>query len=384
MLKTPQKISPETLDDLKDVANDNIDHVLAELGFDIDSVTTAGNEIRSICPIHAGADNTTAFCYNTTYKYWRCYTKQCHEGFGNVFGLVQKVLGKKTDKEINFREAVSWLAKVLNYELEIEVFEPNEDELALSKLLKNIRRKKNVILDDTEKFKPFPIQLIDGKIEPSEYFLKQGFSKETLRKYNVGYCDDPQKPMYKRSYAPVLNDSGDMVVGVTGRTIHPECSYCGQFHIQGYGCPNENLKIKGYPKWKHYGFQKNSVFYNMNFAEEYIRKTKTVAITEGPKDVWWLDQYNFHNCLCIFGLSTSDYHLKRLLHLGVTRILVALNNDEKGIEAIEKLNNRFDNYFNMINVHHQLNGQKDIALLSPDDMINRFVPYLKSLEVKNV
>jgi DNA primase len=382
MLKTPQRISPDTLDELKDIANENIDHVLSELGFDIDEVTVAGNEIRSVCPIHDGADNTTAFCYNTTYKYWRCYTKHCHEGFDNVFGLVQKVLGKKTGKEVSFRESISWLSKVLNYELDVQVFEPNEDELELSNLLRKIKRKK-IFDNPEEKLKPFPVQLIDGKIEPSEYFLKQGFSKEIIRKYNIGYCDDPNKPMYKRAYAPVLNDSGDMVVGVTGRTIHPECEYCGQFHIQGFGCPNENHKIKGYPKWKHYGFQKNNVFYNINFAEESIRKTKTVVITEGPKDVWWLVQHGLDNCLCIFGLSTSDYHLRRLLNLGVARILVALNNDEKGIEAIEKLNNRFDSYFNMINVHKHLNGKKDIAQLPSEDMINRFVPYLKSLEVKN-
>jgi len=178
MLKVPQRISPETLEDLKDVANENIDHVLSELGFDIDSVTTAGNEIRSVCPIHDGADNTTAFCYNTTYKYWRCYTKHCHEGHGNVFGLVQQVLGKKTDKEITFRESVSWLSKVLNYELETEVFRPDEDELALSNLLKKIKRKRTFESIEEEKFKPFPIQLINGKVEASEYFLEQGFSKE--------------------------------------------------------------------------------------------------------------------------------------------------------------------------------------------------------------
>lgn len=375
------KINPETLDELRDLANENIDQVLSELGVDIDNTTLSGNEIRSVCPIHDGADNPTAFCYNTTYKYWRCYTHGCGEGCANIFGLIQKLLGKNTNRTITFKESVGWLAKILNYELNYETVEYNEDDLALNNLLKKSKRKNRQSETDS-KFKSFPIQLIDGKIEPSPYFLKQGFSHQVLKKYNVGYCDDPNKPMYCRSYAPVLNDSGSEVVGVTGRTIYEECQYCGGFHKMGKGCPKDNPTVKSYPKWLHYNFKKNEVFYNINFAERYIRDTKTVILVEGPKDIWWLNQYGAHNCLCLFGLSASEYHLKRLIHLGVSRIIIALNNDERGIEAAEKLNYKFENYFRMINIYDKLNGNKDIAELPENDMVDRFVPYLKSLEFK--
>ncbi len=373
-------ISPECLAELKDIANDKIDLVLSSLGINLDEVTTSGNEIRSCCPIHPFADNPTAFCYNTTYKYWRCFTKQCHENLSNVFGLVQKVLSKIEEREITFIEAVTWLSRLVDYPLDTENYELDENQRDLTLLLRSIRKPKKTKEDASNKdFKAFPIQIIDGKIEPSPYFLKQGFDYSILKKYNVGYCNDPSKPMYMRSFAPVLSDSGSEVIGVTGRTIHPECQYCGGFHITGYGCPKDNPKVRCYPKWLHHSFKKSQTLYNLNFAEPFIRKSKTAILTEGPKDTWWFEQHKIHNSLCIFGLSVSNYHLKRLIHLGIHNIVVALDNDEPGIDAMEKIQQKFENYFNTINIKHKLGEGQDIADLNSEQM-KSLQEYIKSLE----
>lgn len=381
MLKNNVKFSPEALDQIKDAANDNIDLILSSLGIDIDSVTTCGNEIRSICPLHEGADNPTAFCYNTTYKYWRCYTRGCSEGCGNIFGLVQKMLQKNENKRITFTECVSWLSKTLNLDIEVEEIEIDEYQRDLNQLIRSNKKiNKDVKLED--KFNAFPFDIIRNKVTPSKYFIEEGFSEEILTKYCVGFCNDPNKPMYMRSYAPILNEAGTMVIGVTGRTIHKKCIYCGEFHIEGKGCPADNPKVRGYPKWKHFGFHKSHVFYNLNFAKPYIERSRTVILTEGPKDVWWLEQHGVHNSLCIFGLSVSNLHLKRLISLGVLKVVVALDRDEPGLEAMEKINEKLSDYFVLYNINQFLGQGQDIADIPSEKMLREVVPHLKSIEAK--
>jgi hypothetical protein len=191
--------------------------------------------------------------------------------------------------------------------------------------------------------------------------------------------------MHLRSYAPVLSPDGRYAIGVTGRIKYEKCPYCPMFHEQGHGCPKDNPRIKGHAKWLHYGFNSGSVLYNEWFAEKFIRQSGVAILTEGPKDVWWLEQHDIHNSVCIFGLNFSDYHLRRLINMGVLKLVVALDNDEKGIEAMERLSNTFANYFNMVNINWMLSVGDDIADVPTGRMIREVGPYLKSLEFsKNV
>jgi hypothetical protein len=376
-------LQPTIIEQLRDEANDKIDHILSALGIDIDNSYGFTDEIRCACPVHNG-DNATSFVYNIKYKQWRCYTKRCHDGNGSIFSLVQKILSKQESRDIGFVESAVWLANQIGFPLpEDSRIDPSQMEFY--NLLKEGRNKKKLVVskqENKENFPPIPIEAFKNKIEPSWYFLEQGFDDEILRKYNVGYCDNPRKPMYLRSYAPVLDATGKLVVGVTGRIRYEGCPYCSMFHEHGNGCPKDNPRVKGYAKWIHHGFSSSAILYNSWFAERYIRDSRIAVITEGPKDVWWLEQHGIHNSLCIFGLNISQYHLKRLIGMGVSKLVVALDNDERGIEAMESINNTLANYFTMININTFLSSGEDIADTPTGRMEKEIKPYLKSLEYK--
>lgn len=346
------------------------------------------DELRCACPVHGG-DNSTAFSYSLTFKRWRCFTGHCHEDRDSIFGLVQAILSHKEEREVGFRESAIWLSELLDIPIEGE-HQINEIQLEIQKLnsqakLQNRIREKTKQTNKREKFSPIPISAISGKIQPSWYFKELGFTDEILRKYNVGYCDDQYKPMYLRSYAPVLDETGKMVLGVTGRIRFEKCEVCGDFHDpKSNGCPKDDPTIKAYAKWMHYGFNSNSVLYNSWFAEPYIKKSGTAILLEGPKDVWWLEQHGVHNSLCIFGLNVYDYHISKLIHMGATKIIVALDNDEKGIEAAEKLDQTLGNYFKLFNVKNLLKTDEDIADVSSERIENVITPYIKSLENKEI
>lgn len=378
------QINPITLEEIQEIANDRIDHVLAALDIDVDNTTGFNYEIRCSCPIHGG-DNPTAFSYSLKTKKWRCFTRRCHEGNPYITGLIIKVLSKREDRLVSFREALTWLTKVIDYPFEGSGPEINEDDLQVFHLVKQAKSKTRVKSSrnahkGTAYFPEFPIEKIDGNVEPSPYFLEEGFSEKTLRKYNVGFCDNPRKPMYMRSYAPVLDYDGKTVVGVTGRTIYPECEFCSWHHETGKGCPVDNPLVKGHPKWLHYGFNQTVAMYNANFALPHIQKTGVVILTEGPKEVWWLDQHGVHNALCILGLYISDYHVKKFINMGVRKIVVALDNDEPGLEAMERINESLADYFNLTNMNNLLSSGDDIDDVPTERMEREIVPFLKSME----
>jgi DNA primase len=382
-----QRISQVTLETIKDAANEEIDLVLTELGIDIDNSIGFADELRCACPVHGG-DNPTGFSYSTTFKRWRCFTGRCHEDRDSIFGLVGAILSQRDNREVGFRESVFWLAKLLNIQIEGEA-QIDENKLELHKLTQQAKFKQRVHKrveqrNQREKFEPVLVSSIQGKIKPSQYFLDLGFSEEILRKYNVGYCDDSRKPMYLRSYAPVLDESGEYMIGVTGRIKYEECESCGDYHEDSSrGCPRDNPMVRAYPKWIHYGFNSNSVLYNSWNAARVINDTGIAILLEGPKDVWWMEQHGIHNSVCIFGLNVFDYHVSKLIKMGATTIVVALDNDERGIEAAERLEESLGMYFKLVNINYLLGDGEDIADVDSTRMKNVIIPFLKSLENNN-
>ncbi len=359
---------------------------MSSLGFNYDNVQSGYNdEIRCACPVHDG-DNPTAFCYSINHKSWRCYTNHCEEGNFTIFGLVKKLLAKQYGREVSFRESVVWLANLLSIPIDAEG-EQSPESLEIFKLVNQAKIKSkikngtNIRTKESSSY-PFPLWKIDKKIEPSWYFLEQGFSREILTKYNVGYCDNPSKRMYLRSFVPILDEKGKNVIGVTGRTIYNKCEFCPLFHEEGKGCPKDNYQVRGFTKWLHDGFNTGSVLYNSWFAEPYVKKSGVAVLTEGTKEVWWFEQHGLHNSMCIFGLNILKYHLARLINMDVTTLVVGLDNDQRGLEAMEKINNTFDNYFKIVNINHLLSSQQDIDEISTERMNREIVPYINSLSIR--
>lgn len=370
------KISSETIALIKEAANEHLDLIFTELGINIDNLTGVAGEIRGPCPVHEG-DNPTAFCYNTSHKYWRCYTKNCHETKANIFGLVELVL-KKTNPDITFRDACLWLGRLLKIDIESQAI-VNEEELDITRSVNyaKSKRRKPVVTKESYHF-PIPVTAIKDRVQPSWYFLEKGFSESVLRKYNVGYCDDPYKPMYLRSYAPVLDEDGKNILGVTGRIKFEGCEFCPMFHEQGKGCPKENPRIKGYSKWQHFGFNTSSVLYNSWFAKDFIWKSGLAVITEGPKENWWFEQHGIHNSLCVFGLNIHSYHVQQLLRYGCLHIVLGFDKDPRGMAACEKISEQLSDYFRITNLHKFMTD-KDIDEMTPDEM-TKIVDYIKGME----
>lgn len=371
-------LSQTILKQITETAHDRLEYILTDLGIDIDDAICTYSEIRCSCPIHGGTC-PTSFCYYVQDKRWRCFSENCHDGKDSIFGLVQII------KELSFQEAVEWLATRCSIDTKqpVKEYKLTAEEKILDESVRAMRstnRIKERLTNTEPKISPIPLWKAKRSLVPDKCFLKDGITPETLAKFNVGYCTDPKKPMFRRSYALVLDEKGQDVVGVTGRIdIRKPCELCGAYHDKNILCYEDGGPLP-FPKWKHFGFESGKVLYNSWNAAESVSKTKVAILCEGPKDVWWLDQHGVHNGIAIFGLNITPYHVKTLIEMNATTVLMCLDKDDSGEKGKIKASDVLKECFRLGDISKFLRYGEDIADVSSDRVFNEIVPYINKWE----
>lgn len=210
-----------------------------------------------------------------------------------------------------------------------------------------------------------------SKVEiPSSYYLKRGFSIEVLDKYDVGTCKRPKKSLYQRAVVPVYNDSGEIILGFTGRSLFAECSKCNHHHDPDKEC-------HFFPKWKHTsGFQKENCLYNYWYAKEHIMKSGVVVIVESPGNVWRLEEAGIHNSVAIFGSYMSANQKKILDASGAFSIVCLLDNDEAGMKGAKKI---YDQCSQMYRLYFPEFNANDVADMDIDIVTKDIKPLISQI-----
>src|SRR5688500_18899472 len=84
------KISNQLLSDL---VKNNFGQFLSYFGVSLSSDT---QKYFGTCPIHAAADNPTAFAFYKNSGVWKCFTHSCHDHFNKgSIGIIQALLSAK-------------------------------------------------------------------------------------------------------------------------------------------------------------------------------------------------------------------------------------------------------------------------------------------------
>ena len=360
-----KKISPTTIDALLEKANENIDIVFEQLGIDIENVNfDISDDIRMPCPVHGG-DNATAFSYNKNSKRWTCYTHDCHRNNNNIIGLVMLI------KKLGFKDAFNWLASVVQFN-DIQYNTIYDVDTIVYKQ-KVILKRKQRLQQRNHQMTPIPINKF--RIVPSKYFQQFGITSDTLNHFYVGlYPKEPK--MYNRVVVPILDDDARNVIGLTGRITFPLCDICQEYHDPNNGCSFDGNQYTTSAKWKHVGFNKELILYNIWNAKHHIASTNTVIITEGPKDVWWLYQNHIYNCLAVLGKNINQYQISKMIKYGVTKIILALDNDDAVLNSKNHLIERINKYFTVIDVVDKLPQGKDIAETPYDILKQEIIPLI--------
>lgn len=302
---------------LKQTLSDNHLDVFKKLGMNCECF---GDNIYCVCPVHEGSDNPRAFSYSADKKIWKCWTKECQEHYNNdIFGLIRGALSNQRGSEVNFSEALQWITS--NYKCDRSyVAKPKvEVECELSNTIDMLKRKSYT--DNSKE-----VDLVSYDI-PSQYFLSRGFLDSTLLHFGVGDYYN-KGTLNERSIIPIYNDDGSSIIGATARSIKP------------YRTP----KYLIYPK----GFDKTSYFYNYHRAIQRAKETSTLFITEGQGDVWKMYESGVVNAVGLFGKTLSEKQEYKLNKMGITHVVVLLDNDQAGREAKVKIKRQLGRMYTTI------------------------------------
>jgi len=284
-----------SIDDVNMHLGENFEATLEWLQVDFDDFHVYGDGLRGPSCCHGG-DNPTGFTYYEDKNCWFCWTNACHTLNGaDPIGLVACA------KDIPRKKAIP-----ISREFVEEMILSGEfDRMKSEEKVK--RAEEDYCLNHLNQ-ETFPEDVLDKLGTDLHYATKRGFDYKVLRSMGCGVSR--YGVMNGRFVFPVKDIKGS-IVGFSGRDIFNE---------------------KGVPKWRHSRFKKGINLLNVDLCKKALKAwdIDTVIISEGPWDVAKLCQAGFWNSMALLGSSVSKGQLEILKRMGVSKVILFMDNDAGG------------------------------------------------------
>jgi DNA primase len=276
------------------------------------------------CPFHE--ERTPSFSVNAQEKLFYCFG--CQRG-GDVITFV------KETEQLEFAEAVEWLAERFRVTLEYEETSPRIEESRrrrdrLRALLEQATSFYERHLWETEAGKPVRAYLERrGLREPicREFRLglspgiglarkaqQKGFTRDELRA--AGLTNARGNDYFPRRLMFPLADARSRIVGFQARRLHEDDPLRGKY----VNSPEGEL------------FHKSAVLYGLNLARTAIAKQERGVVVEGNTDVIALRQAGFEPVVASMGTALTEQQLKELQRL-THRLYLCFDADAAGESA---------------------------------------------------
>jgi DNA primase len=284
----------------------------------------AGARYSGRCPFHE--ERTPSFSVNPADKLYHCFG--CGKG-GDVITFVRET------ENLDFAEAVEWLAERFRVTVEYEETSPQLEES------RKRRDRLHAVLDQAASF--YERHLWEtGAGEPVRAYLRsRGLGEEVCREFRLGLAPGaglaekakqkgftseelrgagltnargsdyfPQRLMFP------LADARGRIVGFQARKLHEDDPLRGKY----VNSPEGEL------------FHKSAILYGLHLARTAIAKQERAVVVEGNTDVIALRQSGFEPVVASMGTALTERQLKELQRL-TRRIYLCFDSDAAGEEA---------------------------------------------------
>ncbi len=289
----------------------------------------AGKHFKGRCPFHN--EKSPSFHVSPERGTYHCFG--CGVG-GDIFSFVQAIDG------VEFKDALKTLAQKAGVELVAENPEKRSE-----------REQLYAILEAATAF--YEAELLKNA-EALVYLEKRGVSKETIKKWRIGYAPGPPTGGW-RAVKTHLNDVGYLdplilktgliktaeagkepfdtfrdrvmfplrdasgkVVAFSGRILHPD---------------EKSPKYVNSPETEL--FHKSDVLYGYDFAKHHIRQLPFWLLVEGQFDVVMSHQVGYGTAVAVSGTAFTTQHAQLLERLS-RNVVLGLDSDKAGIAAMKK------------------------------------------------
>lgn len=368
---TQTQTTPKSHSDANYLVKNNLETFINYFNLELNSDS---KKYSGCCPIHSNSDNQNAFIVYKNTGIWLCNTHHCHETFGkSATGLIRALLSvfKRDWTEDNgqstasINEAIVFIFSLLNKRTSDVLIERKQDSISIDKsnFIRQVKLLKSTnTLGTRDSFRQ-QCQI------PSDYFLKRGFSRDILDKYDIGIMKNPKSYFFNRTVVPIYDIYYQYIIGYTARVNLEKCLVCGAFHNFNDNCPEKQESYK-FSKWEHnHNFRKENTLYNYWFARDCINQNKRIILVEGPSDVLRLEEAGICYSLAIFGsnLSTNQINLLKKSH--IKDVWIVGDNDEAGQKACNQMERSLGEQFSFHRVELETNDVGDMKL---EDIRNIF------------
>lgn len=315
-------------------------------------LTKTGINYRGVCPFHQ--EKSPSFFVSPGRQMWHCFG--CGKG-GSIFDFVMGIEG------IEFADALRLLAAKAGVQLKRENVQ--------------LRTERQRLQEICELACAFYQKQLEGSAvgkEAQEYLLKRGITKESLKKWRVGYSPDLWNSLSDflvgKGYARhevvraglAIEKEGnktDSYDRFRGRIMFPVFDLNGQ--VVGFGGRvfkqvGETAKYINTPQTLLY--DKSGVIYGLNNAKLAVRKQNQCVVTEGYTDVIMCHQAGFENTVAASGTALTSQHLTILKRYSENLVL-AFDMDVAGDSATKRgINLAQEQGFNIKIVESYGSGQE--------------------------
>ena len=290
----------------------------------IPSLKKKGRNYTGLCPFHK--EKTPSFSISPDKQIFQCFG--CNTG-GNIFTFIAKI------ENIGFVESVKRIADIAGI-----VIDDKADES--SAVIPAIRRINKYAMSFYQAY------LSSGEGAAGKNYLKnRGVSEEAIASFKIGFSPDS----WDRLSVNLKKNKADLEladkIGLIGKSQKYEGSYFDKFRNRvifpifdrsnnviafgGRAITSENQpKYLNSPESEVY--QKRSILYGLNFAQNEIKELDRAIIVEGYLDVIGCHQSGITNVVAPLGTALTESHLKILSQI-CNEVIMLFDSDSAGINA---------------------------------------------------
>jgi DNA primase len=283
-----------------------------------------GSRYVGRCPFHD--ERTPSFSVNAQEKLFYCFG--CQKG-GDVITFV------KETEQLDFAEAVEWLAERFRVTVEYEETSPRLEAS------RKRRDRLHALLEQAASFYERHLWETAAGVPVREYLEGRGLGEVACREFRLGLSPGTglaQKAQQKgftreelraagltnargNDYFPQrlmfpLTDARGRIVGFQARKLRDDDPLRGKY----VNSPEGEL------------FHKSAILYGLNLARPAIAKQERAVVVEGNTDVIALRQAGFEPVVASMGTALADQQLRELQRL-TRRLYLCFDADTAGEDA---------------------------------------------------
>ncbi|MBI02222.1 MAG: DNA primase [Chloroflexi bacterium] len=290
---------------------------------------TSSRQPKALCPFHA--ERTPSFVIYPDTASWRCFGS-CSEG-GDVISFVMK------RENMSFAQALENLADRAG--IKREVFEKNVSKKPVTK-----------ILDANDIAADYFFSRLKAPIGETvrEYLFDRGIDIETAARRGLGFAPSGMETLSGHLRTRSVQGRAARDAGLIARKSDGEWRdmFIGRLTIEirdsrdrivGFGArtlDGSEPKYLNTPQTDV--FDKSSILYGLNWADESIRSMNEAIVVEGYMDVIAAHEHGFTNVVASMGTAVTQNHLGTLARYAaaggkVGTIVLCLDSDAAGESA---------------------------------------------------